>query len=41
MKAIAINKHGSKLKGWNVELPNAPYSKRYEQFFNTSRPKIG
>ncbi len=25
MKAIAINKHRSKLKGWNVEMPNAPH----------------
>lgn len=25
---IAIKKHSSKLKGWSVKMPNAPYSKR-------------
>ena len=28
---IAINKHSSKLKYMSVEMPNAPYSKRYAQ----------
>jgi hypothetical protein len=29
MKVITLNEHSSKLKGWSVEMPNAPYSKRY------------
>jgi len=29
MKMIAINKHSSKLKNWSVEMPNAPYLKRW------------
>ena len=29
MNMIAINKCSSKLKVWSVEMPNAPYSKRY------------
>lgn len=28
MKMIPIKKHGSKLKIWSVEMPNAPYSNR-------------
>ena len=28
---IATNKPSSKLKNWNIEMPNAPYSKRYLQ----------
>jgi len=31
MKMIATNKHSAKLKIWRVEMPNAPYSNRYEQ----------
>jgi len=26
---VAINKHSSKLNDWSVEMPNAPYSKRW------------
>ena len=28
MKMIVLNKHSYKVKIWNVEMPNAPYSKR-------------
>jgi len=27
---VAINEHISKLKIWGVEMPNAPYSKRWQ-----------
>lgn len=27
---LAINKHSSKLKNWNVEMPNTPYSNRWQ-----------
>jgi len=27
---VAINEHGSKLKNWSVEEPNAPYSNRWQ-----------
>jgi len=27
---VAIKKHSSKLENWSVEMPNAPYSKRYK-----------
>jgi hypothetical protein len=30
MKMIAINKHSSKMKNWSVEMPNTPYSKRFQ-----------
>jgi hypothetical protein len=32
MKMIAVKKHSTKLKNWNVEMPNAPYSNRYSQW---------
>ena len=28
---IAIKTYSSKLKGWRVEMPNAPYSNRWQQ----------
>ena len=34
MKVIALNKHSNKLKDWSVEMPNAPYSKRCQQYEN-------
>ena len=34
---MAINKHGSKLKNWSVEIPNAPYSNRYHTLKNDKR----
>ncbi len=32
MNELTLNKLCSKLKIWSVEVPNAPYSKRYRQF---------
>lgn len=32
---IVINKHSSKLKTWSVEMPNAPYSKRWHTLKTT------
>jgi len=37
MKMIAINKYSSKLKDWSVEMPNAPYSNRWQQGEDPSR----
>ena len=34
MKMIAIKKHIRGLKVWSVEMPNAPYSKRWLSFKN-------
>ena len=31
MKVIAIIKYSSNMKDWSVEMPNAPYSNRYQQ----------
>lgn len=36
MKILVIEKHSSKLKDWSVEMPNAPYSKRYQQMKKTT-----
>jgi len=38
MKMIAINKHSNKLKDWNVEMPNAPYSN--SQYLYLQIPQI-
>jgi tetrahydromethanopterin S-methyltransferase subunit F len=34
---IAINKHSSKLKNMSVEMPNAPYSNRWDQMVNDEK----
>jgi len=31
MKMIALKKLSSNKKDWSVEMPNAPYSSRYQQ----------
>jgi hypothetical protein len=31
MMMVAIIKHSSKMKVWSVEMPNAPYSNRWQQ----------
>jgi hypothetical protein len=36
---IAINKCSSKLKNWSVEMPNAPYSKRWQTLKNKKDDK--
>ena len=36
MKMIAINKLSGKLKNWSVEMPNAPYSNRWQHIKKSS-----